>query len=125
MRWGFCSDAQPFKVRITPFRISEGVIALLSPLSSHGSSILNAAIHNISVSDSSKDGLANRNINTDEGTKPAHRVLYDPAPAIKSAIKSQTGIISKSPTPFGRTCCYAYTPFFELRYSNLISALNL
>ena len=34
-------------VRITPFRISKGVIALLSPSSFHGSSILNAAIHNM------------------------------------------------------------------------------
>ena len=48
-------------------------------------------------------------------------VLYDQAPAIKSAIKSQTGIISKPPTPVGRTCCYTCTPFFEARYSNLIS----
>ena len=31
----------------------------------------------VSVSDIGRVGLANRNINTDEGTKPAHRVLYD------------------------------------------------
>ena len=47
MRWGFCSGAQPFKVRITPVRMSKGGIALLSPLSSHGSSTLNSAIHNM------------------------------------------------------------------------------
>ena len=34
-------------VRIMPFRMSKGVMALLSPLSFHGSSILNAAIHNM------------------------------------------------------------------------------
>ena len=33
-------------VRITLFRMSKGVIALLSLLSSHGTSILNTAIHN-------------------------------------------------------------------------------
>ena len=38
---------KPLLVRITPFRMSKGVIALLSPLSFHGSSILNAAIHNM------------------------------------------------------------------------------
>ena len=37
---------KPLLVRITPFRMSEGVIALLSPLYFHGSSILNAAIRN-------------------------------------------------------------------------------
>ena len=79
----------------------------------------------VSVSDSGRVGLANRNINTDEGTKQAHIVLYDPAPAIKSAIKSQTGIISKPPTPLGRTSCYTYASFFDLRYLNPISARNL
>ena len=34
---------------MTPFRMSKGVIALLSPLSFHGSSILNAAIHNTTI----------------------------------------------------------------------------
>ena len=34
-------------VRITPFWMSKGVIEILSPLSFHGSSILNAAIHNM------------------------------------------------------------------------------
>ena len=38
---------KPLLVRITPFRMSKGVIALLSPLSFYGSSILNAAIHNM------------------------------------------------------------------------------
>ena len=37
---------KPLLVRITPFRMSKGVIAL-SPLSFHGSSILNAATHNM------------------------------------------------------------------------------
>ena len=32
IRWGFRSGAQPFTVRITPFRMSKGVMALLSPL---------------------------------------------------------------------------------------------
>ena len=36
---------KPLLVRITPFRMSKGVIALLSPLSFHGSNILNATIH--------------------------------------------------------------------------------
>ena len=36
---GFRSGAQPFTIRITPFRMFKGVIALLSPLSFHGSSI--------------------------------------------------------------------------------------
>ena len=36
---GFHSGAQPFTVRITPFRMLKGVMALLSPLSFHGSSI--------------------------------------------------------------------------------------
>ena len=40
---------KPLLLRITPFRMSKGVIALLSPLSFHGSSILNAAIHNRSA----------------------------------------------------------------------------
>ena len=39
IRWGFCPGAQSFMVRITPFRMSRGVMALLSPLSFHGSSI--------------------------------------------------------------------------------------
>ena len=38
---------KPLLVRITPFRMSKGVIALLSPLSFHGSSILDAAVHNL------------------------------------------------------------------------------
>ena len=38
---------KPLLVRITPFRMSKGVIALLSSLSFHGSSILNDAIHNM------------------------------------------------------------------------------
>ena len=38
---------KPLLVRITLFRMSKGVIALLSPLFFHGSSILNAAIHNM------------------------------------------------------------------------------
>ena len=38
---------KPLFVRITPFRMSKGVIALLPPLSFHGSSILHAAIHNM------------------------------------------------------------------------------
>ena len=31
IEWGFLSGAQPFTVRITPFRMSKGVMALLSP----------------------------------------------------------------------------------------------
>ena len=31
IEWGFRSGAQPFTVRITPFRKSKGVMALLSP----------------------------------------------------------------------------------------------
>ena len=38
---------KPLLVRITPFRMSRGVIALLSPLSFHDSSILNTAFHNM------------------------------------------------------------------------------
>ena len=38
---------KPLLVRIAPFRMSKEVIALSFPLSFHGSSILNAAIHNI------------------------------------------------------------------------------
>ena len=38
---------KPLLIRITPFRMSKGVIALLSPLSFHGSSILNTAIQNM------------------------------------------------------------------------------
>ena len=38
---------KPLLVRITRFRLSKGVTALLSPLSSCGSSILNATIHNM------------------------------------------------------------------------------
>ena len=34
-------------VRITPFRMSKGIVALCPLLSFHGSNILNAAIHNI------------------------------------------------------------------------------
>ena len=39
IEWGFLSGAQPFTVRITLFRMSKGVMALLSPLSFHGSNI--------------------------------------------------------------------------------------
>ena len=39
IEWGFRSGAQPFTVRITPFRMSKEVMPLLSPLSFHGSSI--------------------------------------------------------------------------------------
>ena len=39
IEWGFLSGAQPFTVRITPFRMSKGVMALLSPLSFHDSNI--------------------------------------------------------------------------------------
>ena len=38
---------KPLLVRITPFRMSKEVTALLSPLSFHGSSILNDAIHDM------------------------------------------------------------------------------
>ena len=31
IEWGFCSGAQPFTVRITPFRMSKGVMALFVP----------------------------------------------------------------------------------------------
>ena len=39
IEWGFRSGAQPFTVRITPFRMLKELMALLSPLSFHGSSI--------------------------------------------------------------------------------------
>ena len=39
IEWGFRSGVYPFTVRITPFRMSKGVMALLSPLSFHGSNI--------------------------------------------------------------------------------------
>ena len=39
---------KPLLVRITRFRLSRGVTALLSPLFSRGFSILNATIHNMS-----------------------------------------------------------------------------
>ena len=38
---------KPLLVRITQFRLSKGVTALLSHLYFRGSSILNAAIHNM------------------------------------------------------------------------------
>ena len=46
IRRGWVRLLKPFLVRITRFRLSKGVIAFLSPLSSRGSSILNAANHN-------------------------------------------------------------------------------
>ena len=39
IEWGFRLGAHPFMVRITPFRMSKGVMALLSPLSFHTSNI--------------------------------------------------------------------------------------
>ena len=32
IEWGVGSGARPFEVRITPFRMSKGVMALLSPI---------------------------------------------------------------------------------------------
>ena len=53
---------KPLLVRITPFRMSKGVIALLSPSSFHGSSILNTAIRNSLIPKHRPRGLGCRSL---------------------------------------------------------------